>query len=251
MEEPAGNVHPFAYVLSAAFMVWMLMDAWKRRAPLHWYFIIVVMPLGAVFYFVLVKLRGGRDAARGSSMAPPVATAPSPGPELAGAGELDRADELEEREQYLDAEPLYRVELTKDASNKRALHGLGRCLLGQGRANEALAPFETLMELDRAFANYGAALDYADALWAAGMKRDTIELLERLADVTGRMNHRLALGHYCAEFGNVERARREIERAIRETEGASGVLTRRQQQWFDLGQQMLADLDEKTVDDLQ
>jgi hypothetical protein len=245
MEEQSGQISPYAYLLSAAFMVWMLVDAWRRRAPLHWYFIIVVMPFGAVFYFVVIKLRDFREGAARNSLGPIGGPALGfPGSIHPAPASLERADAFEANEQYSDAEPLYRAALETDASNKRALHGLGRCLLGAGNATDSLVYFERLMELDRTFAGYGAALDYADALWAANQKHDTIELLERLADVTGRINHRLALGHYLAEFGQVERAKQEIERAIAEATGPIAPFNERQRQWVDRGRQMLAELSE-------
>jgi hypothetical protein len=241
MEEPVGQISPYAYLLSAAFMIWMLVDAWRRRVPPHWYFIIVVMPFGAVFYFVMVKLRDYREGVARTSLGPLESVRPSSG-SLLSSTSLDRADALESREQYAEAEPLYRAVLAVDATNKRALHGVARCLLGAGNPSGSLVFFEQLLELDREFANYSAALDYADALWAANQKTDCIELLERIADLTGRINHRLALGHYLAEFGQVDRAMREIERAVAEAQGPALVFDDRKRQWIERGRQMLAEL---------
>ncbi len=246
MEEPAGQVSPYAYLFSAAFMIWMLVDAWRRRAPLHWYFIIVVMPFGAVFYFVMIKLRDYRDGIKqpsagiGESPSVPFSIRPSP-----LAGDLDQADALEAREQYVEAEPLYRAALAVDATNKQAMHGLGRCLLGQGKAKDSLAHFEKLLELEREYRNFGAALDYADALWAAEQKNDAIELLEGLCATTDRINHRLALGHYLAEFGQIERAKHEIEQTLAKASGSTAPFNDRQRQWVARGRQMLAELYER------
>lgn len=243
MEE---QVSPHAMLMWAAFNIWMLVDAWRRKVPLHWYFIIVVMPLGAVVYFLFVKLRDFRgtpgNALGGTPPVPPLDSSPTSSPRSV---DLDRADWLEEREQYEQAEPMYRAALGADAANKRAMHGLGRCLIGQGKALESLVYFEQLLELDREFANYGAALDYADALYAANRKTDAIELLERLADVTSRINHRLALGHYLAEHGQLDRAKQEIERAITEATGPLAPFNERQRQWVERARQMLAELPQR------
>jgi hypothetical protein len=240
MEEPAPQISPYAYLFSAAFMIWMLVDAWRRKAPPHWYFIIVVMPFGAIFYFVMIKLRSYHEAKMRSYAEP---NAGPPSEFVVGTAalpmDLDRADALEEGGQYAAAEPLYRAALEADASNGRALYGLGCCLFGAGKPTEALPHFERLLELDRSFADYGAALTYADALWAANQKSDAIELLERLADVTGRINHRLALGHYLAEYGQLDRAQREVERALEEAQGPKAVFSERQRQWVERGHQML------------
>lgn len=245
MEEPVGQISPYAYLFSAAFMVWMLVDAWKRRAPLHWYVIIVVMmPIGAVVYFVMMKLRDYRP--------PPTTAGPVmdvPATDATASPNLDLADAMEDDGRYADAEPIYRAALALDSNDRRALHGLGRCLAGMGNAKDALVYFEQLMEVDRAFCNYGAALDYADALWAADQKTDTIELLERLAEVTGRINHRLALGHYLAESGQIARAKREIEQALSDATGPNAPYNERHRRWVMRGQEMLSGLRESVSEE--
>lgn len=242
MEDPAGQISPFAY-LFAAFTFWMLFDAWKRRAPLHWFFIIVVMPFGAVFYFVIVKLRDMRGGAARSPSGLESGLAPNSMPAASdAASELERADALEAAERYAEAEPLYRAVLAQDNSNPRALVGLARCLTAQGNAKEALPHYERLLELDRTYANYGAALEFADALWAAEQRSDTIELLEHLAAMTGRLNHRLAYAHYLAEFGRTQRAIEELERALDEVAAKGAPPTERERYWVERGQQMLETL---------
>jgi hypothetical protein len=243
MEE---QISPHAMLFSAAFMIWMLVDAWRRRAPMHWYFIIAVMPFGAIVYFFFMKLRDYRGAPKEvqANAVPSSARNVSPSGRPLPVN-LDRADLLEEREEYAEAESMYRAALSADPSDKRAMHGLGRCLLGEGKAVESLVYFEQLLELDREFANYGAALDYADALFAGGHQSDAVELLERLADVTGRINHRLAYAHYLAEAGQIDRARTEIGRAIAEGSGPLLPFNERHRQWVERGRQMLAELAER------
>jgi hypothetical protein len=246
MNDQAAQPSVYTLLVSLAFMVWMLVDAWRRRAPLHWYFIIVVMPFGAVFYFVMVKLRDFRDGAAQPFVGPTArASSTSLAPPATQPVDLNLADTWEEREQYADAEPLYRAAIAADPANKRALHGLGRCLLGSGNAKESLVHFEKLLELDREFANFGAALDYADALWAAGQQSDTLELLEALCATTHRLNHRLALCHYLAESGHGERAKRELEQALANATGPTAPFNERHRQWVTRGRQMLAELYER------
>lgn len=247
MEEQTGQISPLTVLFSAAFTIWMLVDAWKRRVPLYWYFIIVVMPFGAVFYFAFVKLRDYRNNVGRPSWSPTSSTrqpAPAPAP-VEGPADLDRADALEAQDQYLEAEPMYRAALELDPTSKRALHGYARCLLGLGKIKESLVQFEKLLELDREYANFGAALDYADALWAADQRNDAVELLEGLCATTGRINHHLALGHYLAEFGQIERAKHEIEQALARASGPAAPYTDRQRQWVTRGRQMLAELYER------
>jgi hypothetical protein len=239
-EQLGGNISLYAYFL-LAFSLWMLVDAARRRAPAYWYFVILFLPLGAIFYFFLVKMRDFRTEGDAKSVDSSPLGIPSSARSsaISSAPNLDRADRLEEGERYLDAEPMYRQALALDADSKQALHGLGRCLLGLGRARESLEYFERLLTLDRDYRNFSAALDYADALWEAGQKSDTVDLLEQLAKHTGRINHRLALAYYLTESGLIDRARDEITRAITETSSSADATQPRTRQWLDQAQDML------------
>ncbi|MGH7450978.1 MAG: hypothetical protein ACRENG_06520 [bacterium] len=44
---------PFAFIL---FKIWMVVEAVKKNAPLHWYLIIILLPFGELVYFFMEKL---------------------------------------------------------------------------------------------------------------------------------------------------------------------------------------------------
>ncbi len=202
-------------ILFIAFTVWMLIDAYKRRAPLGWVLIIFLCsPVGALAYFFAVKFRDFRAATPTSKDSASTSWFPL----RSKSPSLEEADQWEREDDYARAEPVYRKALLDDPNDKRALHGLGRCLHGMGRSDQALEHFERLLELDREYANFSAALDYADALFAANRHEDSLELLDTLANFSQRINHRLALAHYLAEAGQAERARTETERALQDFE---------------------------------
>jgi hypothetical protein len=237
-----GNIPPYAYVL-LAFSLWMLVDAARRRAPSYWYFVILFLPFGAVIYFLFVKMRDARTESDEASLPKTPLTPSSP---LIGFGRgsgeepsLAHADHLEENERYEEAESIYRRALVREPDNLQALHGLGRSLLGLGRARESLEYFERLLEFERSYRNYGAALDYADALWEAGQKTDTIELLEQLAAHTKRINHRLALAHYIGELGQKARAATEIRAAIDDEQTQPDANGERSRRWIERARAML------------
>ncbi len=54
---------PILFLLKIAFSLWMLTDAIKRGAPTWWYFLLF-FPLGAVAYFLVVKVHDFGPAAR-------------------------------------------------------------------------------------------------------------------------------------------------------------------------------------------
>ena len=81
------------------------------------------------------------------------------------------------------------------------------------RPLEAIEELARLMELDPAYRDYSAALDYAEALWQAGQRDDAIGLLTGLVGVSKRINHRMALAHYLKEQGDPVTARRILEQS--------------------------------------
>jgi hypothetical protein len=114
----------------------------------------------------------------------------------------------------MEAADIYRRALEVDAREPRALHGLARCLSELGREREALDSYEALMAVDPRYRDYAAALEYAEALHRVGRTLDATGMLEGLVQETGRLNHRLALAHYCEVGGQTALARRVLEGAL-------------------------------------
>lgn len=217
----------------------MLFDAVRRRVGWFWYPIILLAPL---IYFLFVKLPA-MISARGASDSGIDPTALDSPRRSSGflTPNLDRADQLEESERYDEAMPIYQEALTKDANDLRALHGMARCELGLGHPRVAVALLEQVLTADREYRNYGAALDYADALWLAGQNQDTLELLEGLVKNTRRINHRLAFAHYLASNGDIARARAEVGKVIDEHAALAANEQLKDKFWIERATHMLAD----------
>ena len=235
------------YVIFGAFQIWMLIDAVRRRAEFYWYLVIVFLPFGMFIYFWMVKLQGAKAARASLPSAVPL------GPSLTDLAarvqetpsELNKlayADALATEQRYAEAVERYRDVLTLSASSREALHGLGRSLLALGRAKDAGEELALLMEIDPAFRDYGAALDYAEALWQAGEHDDAIGLLTGLVGVSKRINHRMALAHYLKEQGDRGTARSELEEALREFASSPDYVKRRDQRWADRARRLLTEL---------
>jgi hypothetical protein len=233
---------PLIWVL-LIFSIWMLSDAIRRRAGWFWYIVILAAPLGAVIYFVAVKLRlSGRSS--DSTLATPGSSMPASNRKLSStvlSSQLDRADQLEAADHYDEAIPIYEEALKRDPNCLRAQHGMARCELGLGHPRAAVTLLEKVMSADREFGNFGAALDYADALWLAGERQDTLDLLRGLVSTTGRMNHRLALAHYLAENGDTTDAQSEAQRVLQDHASLSADEQMRQLRWRERATQMLGE----------
>ena len=152
------------------------------------------------------------------------------------------ADKLFELGRHPEAIGRYRDVLRQSKASREALHGLARALLSSGRPLEAIEELATLMEIDPAFRDYSAALDYAEALWQAGKQDDAIGLLTGLVGVSRRINHRMALAHYSRERGDSVTARSELDIALREFAAQPEFVQRRDQRWADRARKLLAEL---------
>ncbi|MEO8917941.1 MAG: tetratricopeptide repeat protein [Polyangiaceae bacterium] len=236
------------WLVFACFHIWMLIDAIRRRVPFYWYVVILIVPLGTFIYFVMIKLpeMNGRQPKLPNAFA-------SGGPSLENLGEQARqvpseqnkliyADALAGAQRFSEAVGRYRDVLRLSSDSKEALHGLARTLLSLGRPLDAIEELAHLMELDPAFRDYSAALDYAEALWQAGKHEDAIGLLTGLVSVSKRINHRMALAHYLKEQGDSATARSELDQALREFASSPDFVQRRDQRWAERARKLLADL---------
>ena len=233
---------PNSYIwISLIFTFWMLFDAVRRRAGWFWYIVALMAP---IIYFIVVKLPSLLTGRAGVVGEPGTLGAQSmrPSPSLL-APNLNRADQLEEIERYDEAVPIYQEALANDPNDLRALHGMARCELGLGHPRVAVALLEQVLNIDREYSNYGAALDYADALWLAGQRKDALELLDGLTRTTGRVNHRLAYAHYLAASGDLANARAEAQKVIDDNGNLPASEQARDQRWVERAQSMLADWD--------
>jgi hypothetical protein len=172
----------------------------------------LIQPWGGIAYLLYLKWAQYRGRAVGAMAAAAPARAGVPGAPEEPA--LDLADRLEEQRRFGEAAPIYRRALEQDASDPRALHGLARTAIELEQRQSALEAYEALMAVDPRYRNYTAALEYAEALNLAGRAADAAGLLEGLVEETGRLNHRLALAHYCEAAGQKARARSVLSDAL-------------------------------------
>lgn len=225
------------------FKFWMLFDVLtRRRGPIVWIALVLLIPalrIGGVIYFFLAKaidwgyLRGldhnqAEPSRRGTRAAPTPITA---GQTL--TRRLDAADQLEKNNSHVEATALYQSVLESAPDNLRAMHGLARCQLGMGHPEQAAETLEKVLEKNREFAGFSAALDYAEALSLCKRVPEAIELMQGLVQHTGRINHRLGLAHYLTLAGRTAEAIKVLEQA-HESYMASDVTTQAEQRrWFD------------------
>ena len=209
-------MHPF-YVLSTAFSLWMLYDAMQRRVPAYW-FCIICVPMGEFAYFFAVKIhdfdlpslrlrsrRPSLDVARYRLEQNPCV-----------ANQMDLSEALYASGELEEATALCEAAVRRDATYKHAHYGLGRCLLRQDRLAEAGACFRRVVELDRAYEDYGAWTDLAEVLKQQGRGDEAIGELRKLEAASPRIAHSVALCRQLRDAGRVEEAHRTLDAALRD-----------------------------------
>jgi hypothetical protein len=206
-----------------AFSFWMVALSVRHRASSAWIVVILLLaPYGGLAYLFYSKViqpyrqRHGR----GAGMPAVVPADRDPGARRPSEAALEVADQLEEQRRFGEAALIYRRTLEQWKDNPRAIHGLARSLAELDQATEALTRYEALMAQDPRYRNYSAALEYAEVLHLAGRGPEAIDLLEGLVRETGRLNHRLALAHYCELAGETARARSILREALTAYESA-------------------------------
>jgi len=236
---PISATSPYFWI-GIGFTAWMLLDATRRRVDWFWYLVALLTPF---IYFLMVKLPNNPAIPTPGSEVNPTIVNGQKSP--VGSGQLppnlERADQLEEAERYDEAMPIYRESLEFVSDDLRALHGMARCELGLGHPSIAVTLLEKVLNTDREYRGYAAALDYADALWLAGQKQDTLELLDGLVHATGRPNHRLAYAYYLAAHGDLPKAQAETRRVIDEHSALPQQQKQDDQHWRDRAEQMLTE----------
>lgn len=217
------------YLISLALKVGMLIDALHRRAPFWWAIVIVLVPAGELAYFgfvVLPELLPLRLRARRAKPIPldqvryRCAQNPCHDNRVILAWRLLEEGELDES---LDAWHGL-IETTPDDNS--ALWGLGSCLLALGRADEAVAPLERIVDRRRSFEDYAAWRTCIEALSAAGRHADSLASAGRLAQAAPRLMHQVVLAQAQQNAGQPEEACHTLEAALEDYKHAPRFIRR-------------------------
>lgn len=225
-----------------AFQLWMLADSIRRRAPFFWSLLLfLITPVSVVYFFViwLPAMRNRRALPTGPTLedlAEQMRQVPSE------VNKLAFADRLAMQGRFPEAVGRFREILRLNKESKEALHGLSRTFMAMGRPQDAVEELANLMEIEPAYRDYGAALDYAEALWQANRHEDTIGLLTGLVGVSRRIEHRTALAHYLKEQGDKVTARNELDQALRDFDSSPESVQRRDRALAERARKLLAEL---------
>ena len=235
--------HPLTW-LAAAFWLWMLVDAIRRREWLWVLFIVLFPLLNAVLYFFLVY----RAAA-------PVSSDWT----LPGSHHRRRIKELQAQIHHLDkahhhlelgdiylqqgklelAEASYRAALEREAADPETRAHLGQCLLRQKRPADARALLESVCAEDPKH-DYGHTLmSLAETLRELGDKEAAISAWKRVLGNHSYARARVQLAELYAEQNELDLARAEVTQVLTDAAYAPKFDRQRERVWISRAKALL------------
>ena len=229
-----------------AFVVWMVIDAVRREADSKWFWIIVLVPGGALIYFVSVKLRDPgmrmmsrrlleqlksppsvQELERRFERTPSIENRVLLGQALFDAGRV--ADAQNHFEEVLEARP----------DEKDALYGFGVCRLEQGDATGAVAPLMKLIEIHRGYRDYAAWAELAEAHFKSGERELCHELLADLVKNAPRLAHHVLRAQYLFQDGRKREAEELLRAALDDERDQPKHVRRQNRPWMRRARRML------------
>lgn len=233
----------------------MVVDAARRRAPVYWYLIIFLLPLGDVLYFLIVKLPDlNQSAGRTRSMEAFKSPTPEVAPKLEDlerrAQETPSLDNLLRYAQglydagrHVEAQGVFERILSQDPEEPDARYGRALCQLHLGELDATIEALRQVIERDPPFRDYEPWFDLAYALWQVERPDAAIDVLRRLVNLSPRLKHRAILGRYLARAGHTDDAREVLKRSIDDYNLARGFERDHNRRWFNEAQKTLRSLE--------
>ncbi len=226
---------PILVALQSAFSLWMLADAYQRRAGTIWYFIVLI-PFGEWVYFFKIKIhdpeiqRLTKNLIKKKVSLKQVEYNAEATPST--HNKLLYAQALHDHQKFEEAIEVFTELLSKNAEDKKSLYGLGLCLLKLERYEEATQQLEKLIELDFTYDQHAAAADLARCYWQAGEKEKAIALLERVLQKSQRIAFKSELATYLRETSETERAATVVSEAIMDYQNSPAYIRRSDRAWY-------------------
>ncbi len=229
--------YPILTVLQLAFVIWMLVDVYRRGAEVYWYFIILMLqPIGAWIYFFVVKLPSGdfRNLNVGGLVrrGPPLdhlRYLADQTPTL--TNHLNLAQRLIEVGRHAEAVPHLEAVLKTEPDHGMALYSLATCHHELGRAAEAVPVLEKLLKRDNRWGNYAGWRLLVAAQDDLGDRAGALQSCRELTRLAPTLQNQCLFAEHLLDDGQIIEARMLLEQALRENAYAPGHVRRRNGRW--------------------
>ena len=216
------------------FSIWMLHDAWRRRASFLWYLIILFLPFGALLYFMLVKWP---QQQQGEGLPPKSSRAPAPNQVALTKAALDQSATAHNRLAYAAAlqasgdikaaRKEYETVLQTHPNDKDALYGAGACAFAMRDYDQAIAWLDAVVQAHPAHEGFAAWRLLAQAHWEHGDRHTSIALLDKLCRVARQIPHWIVLAKCHLALEQKQEARLALEEALADCEIAKPEIQRK------------------------
>jgi hypothetical protein len=212
--------YSYLYLLQLAFMVWMLVDCYRRGAESFWFWIILFFPvIGAWAYFFVIKIHDFRRIEKLTFW--PFRSRPSmdelryrveqsPTP----VNHLAMAERLIEQGDPASAVPHLDAVLAREPDYCSALYSLAICHSQLSRPETAVPYLERINARDRRWSNYRAWYLLIETRHNAGDAGGALETCRQLALLSPTLRHQCMLAERLLDMGEVDEARSIVEKGI-------------------------------------
>jgi len=234
----------------------MLFHAYRQKADLFWYLIIIFIPWGALIYFlfaVLPQFLGMQStvpAASGSGdsglsqpdteplgkLRQEVKETPSLQNQIKLGKALLGANRLEE------SIGVFETCISLDRTDSEAIYWFGRALVQKGDFERARRCFSQLIEIDPSFREYDPWLDLAAVYHKLENGDLMLRTLEKLVEESPRVKHKTLLGRGLIDEGRYQEASKILQEAMDDYEEASFFLKQSMELWHQECEKLLAEL---------
>ena len=229
--------YPILTALQTAFMIWMLVDCYRRGAEGYWFWVILFLPgVGAWLYFFVVKLPSGD--LRNINVGGLLRRGPSldqlrylaeQTPTL--TSHLNLAQRLIEVGQHAEAVPHLQAVLKTEPDHGMALYSLAACHLELCRPAEAAPVLEKLLNRDNRWGNYAGWRLLVAAQDQFGDRAAALQSCRELARLSPTLQNQCLLAEHLLDDGQIIEARMLLEQALRDHDYAPGHVRRRNGRW--------------------
>jgi hypothetical protein len=227
--------YPFINLAQTAFMVWMLVDAYRRQAEQFWYLVIFFMPfVGAWVYFFAVKAKDFRSINTGSLFQRKASMSElryrvEHMPTL--TNNVEFAKRLIEQKEYEEAIPYLNAALKQEPDHPTALYSLARCQKELSHLDQALPTLKKLLARDPRYSNYAGWHLLIETQELSGDSDSALQQCRELARIAPTLQHQCLLAEHLVEAGKAEEAHGLLERSLQDHSFAPGPIRRRNRAW--------------------
>ncbi len=236
---------PWVALPVLAFKIWMIIECIRKDPDRYiWFWVIFLIPFGAIIYFFARWLPGANvkapTAARRFTRGGEIRRLETAAQQIGNAYQyVMLGDALLETGRHAAAGEAYENALRKEPDNLQALWGAGQVSLHSGEAERACERFERVLAIDSSYKFGDVSLAYGKALYAL----DKVEpAREQFQQHVQRWRHPEALyllGKICTETDRLVEAREHLQALITDVNGSPQAIARKHRPWKSRAQRLL------------